>query len=200
MIISERIKFGSLLKHETKRHVLIKFLILFCILAGYTGYLSYEYGLATGGLLALIAWSFFVLCTPVADAGMLLDFPIRLLFKVRMWVTELMVWCIAIIVNIYALATTPEVYEKSIIGHVFHGILIQPNPYWGIILLSFAGTFLSVHFADELMDLVKHHEVSRSLKHRLLFEGIMMATIFVLIIAVYNILLHKLGLDISHLQ
>ena len=42
----------------------------------YFVYLVYEYGIEDGGMVTLLTWSFFVLCTPVADAGFLLDFPI----------------------------------------------------------------------------------------------------------------------------
>lgn len=199
MKANNSIEMSHLIEHETKRHVFIKFLILVAILVAYTGYLSYEYGFATGGILALISWSFFVMCTPVADAGMLLDFPIRLLFKIRMWVTELIVWLVAIAVNIYAIFLNPQVYENSMIGNIFYGILTQPYPYWSIIILSFFGTFLSVHFADELMDYIKHHEIQKTLKHRLIFEGIIMLAIFALILAVYNILLGRLGIDITSL-
>ncbi len=198
-ILTKKIHHSELLKHETKKHVFIKFLVLLGILIAYTGYLSYEYGFSTGGLLALVTWSFFVLCTPLADAGMILDFPVRLLFSLRMWITELIVWIIAISVNLYALFLNPEIYEKSFLGHVFYGILTQPIPYWSIIFLSFLGTFLSVHFADELMDYIKHTDVQKSLKHRLIFEGIVMISIFVLIFFTYSILLEKLGIDISEL-
>lgn len=190
----------QLVKHETKKTVFIKFIILVGILLAYTIYLSCEYGFATGGLLAIITWSFFVLCTPVADAGMLLDFPIRVLFRLRMWITELMVWSLAISVNVYALHASPDIYNKSFLGHVFHDILIHPVPYWSIIILSFLGTFLSVHFADELMDYVKHKDVQISTKHRLIFEGLIMIAIFLLIFFVYNILLEKLGIDASVFQ
>ncbi len=200
MIAKNNITAKNLVEHETKKHVLVKFLILVAILIVYTSYLSYEYGFATGGILALISWSFFVMCTPVADAGMLIDFPIRILFKIRMWATEAIVWGIAIGVNIYALAKNPEIYEHSIIGHIFYGILTQPYPYWSIIILSFIGTFLSVHFADELMDYIKHRDVQKSLKHRLIFEGVVMLAIFALILGVYNILLGKLGINITDLS
>ncbi len=196
---TKKIHHSELLKHETKKHVFIKFLILLAILISYTGYLSYQYGFSTGGLLAIITWSFFVLCTPVADAGMLLDFPIRIFFNLRMWITELMVWTTAISINIYAIFKNPSIYEKSFLGHIFYGILVQPIPYWSIIGLSFVGTFLSVHFADELMDYVKHTNIRKSLKHRLIFEGIVMASIFLLIFFVYHILLKKFGIDISEL-
>ncbi|MFT7533338.1 MAG: hypothetical protein ACI9FD_004374, partial [Gammaproteobacteria bacterium] len=59
--------------------VLVKFLLLCLVLFTYFAYLTYQYDLLTGGIASLITWSFFVLCTPIADAGFLLDFPIRIL-------------------------------------------------------------------------------------------------------------------------
>ncbi|MCK5574805.1 MAG: hypothetical protein KAI28_03285, partial [Sphingomonadales bacterium] len=69
---------------RTHSETLMKFLLLALVLVAYGGYLGFKYDLATGGLLAALTWSFFVLCTPVADAGFLLDFPLRLLFGIRM--------------------------------------------------------------------------------------------------------------------
>lgn len=78
------------MKHPPHQ-VLIKFCLLTLLLISYFGYLTYEYDLMTGGIAALITWSFFVLCTPIADAGFLLDFPMRLLFGIRMVVSEIVV-------------------------------------------------------------------------------------------------------------
>ena len=83
-----------------QRQVIIKFILLCGVFVGYFAYLSYEFDLMTGGIAALLTWSFFVLCTPVADAGFLLDFPIRLLFGVRMIVSEVAVWVLAFAINI----------------------------------------------------------------------------------------------------
>ena len=194
---TEKIKIHHLIKHETKRHAFIKFLILLAILFVYTAYLSYKYGFATGGLLSVITWTFFVLCTPLADAGMIINFPVRILFRIRMYITQSMVSAVATSINIYAITFSPEIYEKSFLGHVFYRILTQPIPYWSIIILSFLGTFLSVHFADELLDYIKYKDIEKSTKHRLLFEGITMVVIFLLIFFVYTILLKKLGIDVS---
>ena len=67
------ISLKHLLEHRPKREGLFKFLLLLAVLAGYFGYLSWEYDLKTGGVVAALTWSFFVLCTPIADAGFLLD-------------------------------------------------------------------------------------------------------------------------------
>ena len=74
---------------KPQRQVLMKFLLLLILMLGYFAYLSYEYDLLTGGIAALLTWSFFVLCTPIADAGFLLDFPLRLLFGIRMVLSEI---------------------------------------------------------------------------------------------------------------
>ena len=74
---------------HTHKQVLLKFLLLCLLMVGYFGYLSYEYDFVTGGVASLLTWSFFVLCTPVADAGFLLDFPLRVLFGIRMVVSEI---------------------------------------------------------------------------------------------------------------
>jgi hypothetical protein len=80
-----------------------KFLLLVALFALYFLYLIYEYGIQDGGLVTLLTWSFFVLCTPVADAGFLLDFPIRLLYKIKMIYTEIIVWILAISLSAYGI-------------------------------------------------------------------------------------------------
>jgi hypothetical protein len=55
----------------------IKFLLLFTILIFYFAFISFKYGVKDGFAITLLTWSFFVLCTPIADAGFILDFPIR---------------------------------------------------------------------------------------------------------------------------
>ena len=94
---------------ETHRETLYKFLILLAVLILYFSYLSYKYGILTGGIVSAITWSFFVLCTPIADAGFLLDFPIRLLFGIRMLHSELLVWAIAFSINGYTLYDDPAI-------------------------------------------------------------------------------------------
>ncbi len=38
-------------------------------------------------------------------------------------------------------------------------------PFWAIILVSALGTFMSVYFANELVDIVKHEEREKYKKH-----------------------------------
>jgi hypothetical protein len=187
----------AMLKSPHKQ-VALKFGLLICVLLGYFGYLSYEYGFATGGIVTVLTWSFFVLCTPVADAGFILDFPLRLLFGIRMVVSEIAVWVVAFAINAIVLIVSPASYSTTAITDVFHTILVTPYPYWAIIILSGLGTFLSVHFGDELMSVLHHRDRSYFHSHHFKHELILIA-FFIIALIGYSQLITSVGLgDVLH--
>jgi hypothetical protein len=183
--------------HKTHRQVYIKFALLSALMLGYFIYLSLQYGLLTGGVAALLTWSFFVLCTPIADAGFLLDFPLRLLFGIRMVVSEIAVWTAAILINGFTMVFASHHYDTTIITKLLQQIITTPYPYWGIVLLSGFGTFLSIHFGDELLDVFHHRDrnffQSHHFKHELILIGF-----FILIIFGYYNLINSLGIDVRN--
>jgi hypothetical protein len=176
-----------------QRQVWIKFALLCALLVFYVAYLTYHYNFRTGGIAALLTWSFFVLCTPVADAGLLLDFPLRLIFGIRMIVSELAVWALAILVNIAALLYGAGYYETTLVTQIMYQIITTPYPYWGIVFLSAAGTFLSIHFGDELMDVLHHRDRDFFHSHHFKYE-LILGLFFVAIIFIYYEMMRSLGL------
>jgi hypothetical protein len=75
-------------------------------------------------------------------------------------------------------------------------VLLNPYPYWAVILLSGAGTFLSIRFADELMDVVRHRD--RSFFHRHSFKHEIIIVIFLVVVLFgYYKLLASLGIEIN---
>lgn len=182
--------------HETKREVFTRFLIVLSVFLIYFAYVAYRFGVGHGLWITFLTWSFFVLCTPIADAGFLLDFPIRVFTGIRMIKSEAIVWLIAISLNVVTLLTHPELYEKTLLLSVFHHILTTPFPYWSIIFLSFIGTFLSIYFGDELLDVVYHHERAKYILHRDKYQIIAFFAVFLLTITVYNYLLNELGIHL----
>ena len=181
-------------KHETKRHITFRFLGVFLLVIAYFIYASLRFGAGHGFLVTILTWSFFVFCTPVADAGMFLDLPIRLLIKIRMLHSEVFVWIIAAIVNLIALISFKGVYQSTFLLQIFYNILTHPFPYGLIILLSAAGTFLSVYFGDELIDKVKHKDRKNFHKHKWKYRWIVIAFILVAIILLYYMLIHLMGI------
>lgn len=181
---------------QPKQQVVIKFLLLCMLLLSYFAYLSYEYDLITGGIAALITWSFFVLCTPVADAGFLLDFPLRLLFGIRMIISEIAVWVIAILINALALVFWSEYYQTTLLTQLMHAILVTPYPYWAVIVLSGIGTFLSIRFGDELMDVIHHKDRHFYHNHHFKHEMILFVFFLVVIFGYYE-LISTLGINLA---
>lgn len=177
-----------------RKQVLYKFVLLCILLVSYFAYLSFEYDLRTGGIASALTWSFFVLCTPIADAGFLLDFPLRLIFGIRMIISEIAVWALAITVNVVALFFFAEYYETTKLTMLLHVIVTTPYPYWAVILLSGIGTFLSIRFADELMDVIHHRD--RNFFHRHAFKHeILIVVFFVVVLFGYYELIVSLGID-----
>ena len=164
------------------KQVLTKFFLLLALIGGYFAYLCYEFDVLTGGVSALLTWSFFVLCTPVADAGFLLDFPLRLIFGIRMLISEIVVWIIAILANLLTLKYAVSYYDTTLVTKLLKQIILTPYPYWGVVLLSGMGTFLSIRFGDELMDVFHHRDRaffhSHQFKHELVLIAFFIFAIF----------------------
>ncbi len=179
---------------QPSHQVWIKFVFLCLILISYFFYLSYQYDFLTGGVASLITWSFFVLCTPVADAGFLLDFPLRVLFGIRMVLSEIAVWAIAILINISSLMYFSEIYETTLVTQTMKVILTTPSPYWLVILLSGIGTFLSIRFGDELMDVLHHQDRYFYLRHHFKHE-IILFIFFLFVLFGYYEIISSLGID-----
>lgn len=195
--LKQRICEHKYIQHETKRHVLKKFIILVSIVVLYFIFVSIKFGITNGFWITLLTWSFFVFCTPVADAGFLLDFPIRILTGIRMLHAEIGVWVFAGLLNAFTLTVNPSIYQKTIILQLFHYIITHPFPYWLIIVLSCIGTFLSIYFGDELMDVAKHKYREKYFKYKAKHEFIILLFLIVLIIVLYKFLLTQLGINIA---
>jgi len=184
------------LQHQTHREQIYKFLLLLAVLVGYFLFLSWKYDLATGGIVSALTWSFFVLCTPVADAGFLIDFPVRLITGLRMFLCELIVWAIAIALNIATVTLSPESYDKTFLTSLLYKIITTPWPYWSIVVLCAVGTFLSIRFGDEMMDVFAHKDRNFHHKHSFKFSLIAMAALALLVIWAYYHLIESLGIKL----
>jgi hypothetical protein len=103
------------IKHPTHKKTFLKFFLLIIILVSYFAYISWKYDASTGFSVSLLTWSFFVLCTPVADGVFILAFPIRLLFKIKMAITQTVLWFVAIGINLFMLSYMPDTYHITFI-------------------------------------------------------------------------------------
>ncbi len=194
--VDNKPKHHELVKHPTKRKVFVKFIAVVLVFAGYFLFVAGRLGFENGFYVTTLTWSFFVLSTPIADAGFLVDFPLRLLLGVRMIVSESIVWLMAITANVLALGFKPELYSSTDLLEVFKKILETPWPYWSIIALSAVGTFMSVIFGDELIDKVQHKDRKIYKKHKFKYRVVVMVFIIVAAIVLYDVLLKQLGYNL----
>lgn len=194
-IIKDKIGKRDYRIHKAKNHLLKKFILVALIVLLYSVFMSFKYGLGQGILVTLMTWTFFVFCTPIADAGSLLDFPLRLTTKIKMVHSEMFVWITAIIINGYMLLFNSKIYEKTALLKLFNHILLNPFPFWLIILLSALGTFLSVYFGDELLDVVEYNKRKEYKKHKSKFLLILTLLIAISIILIYFYLIKELGIN-----
>ena len=172
---------------------LIKFLSLLTVLVSYFSYVSYHYGIETGWVVTAITWSFFVLCTPIADGGFLIDFPVRFLFNVKMLHTEIFVWVLAITISSLTFWLHPQYFEVNVLTKIFYQILSHPWPFWSVILLSLIGTFASIVLADNIYDAFIFKDGLKLQKKKI----VLMAVIFGLTFYVYHQILLSLGINIT---
>ena len=180
-------------KNATHNETLLKFLGLVIIVISYFLYMSWKYDASTGLGVSLLAWSFFVLCTPIADGGFILAFPIRLLFKIKMSHTQVVLWFVAIGINVYFLAASPATYEFSFLTQLLKHILSEPYPYWSILIISAFGTFLSIFFGDEMMDVASHPERAANHLHGAKYRMLVVLGLGILTVVAYYYLLYGLN-------
>ncbi len=195
MEIRGRFKFLKEIQSDIKKHPAIKFTLIFLIISAYFFFTIKSNGLKDGLWVSLLTWSFFVLCTPIADAGILIDFPINLISGIKMIYSEIIVWVTAIGMNILILTTNPAIYEKTIILSLFKHIIQNPFPYSAIIILSALGTFISIHLADDITGR-KEKKIKKHLGFFAKHEVITFIFLIVMILIIYNFLLETLGINI----
>ncbi|MBP9812988.1 hypothetical protein KBC51_00925 [Candidatus Saccharibacteria bacterium] len=176
-------------KSNKKVHGIKKFIFLVSILLAYGLFVVFKFGIQDGLSVTLLTWAFFVTCTPIADAGFLVDFPVRVIFGFKMIFSELVVWVLATIIIVASLGLNPTIFETTKLLEIFHTVLINPWPLWSIIIASAIGTFLSIYIGDEIYNLVQmhnHHKRIRKLQYRRLILEILL---FIFVLLLYFALL-----------
>ena len=126
----------------------------------------------------------------------MVGFPLRIFSKVRMLHSQIAVWIIATFLNLYAFFFNPDIYHNTLILKLFHHILVQPFPYWIIIIISAIGTYLSVYFGDELLDVTTHKNREKYHKHMNKYQFITFVFLISIVVVIYDFLLKKMGITI----
>lgn len=179
--------------HDVRKIFANKFVAVFTIVVLYFIFASWHFGLKDGFLVMALTWSFFVLATPIPDGGIILDLPIRYFTGIKMLTSEIFVWAIAIGMNILCLVLNQEIYDKTFLLTIFKDIMIEPIPYSLIIILSGVGTFFTLYIGDEVYDVLSHKKSDRHKKHSQKLKLVVLVSIIVFVMIMYELLLKHLG-------
>ena len=135
--------------HKITKFQALKFSITCLLLVWYYGYLVGEFGLAVATQSILLTWTFFILCTPSTNGGIIIDIPFHVITGKRMLYSEIGIWCCALIYNIFMYHFYPAIYFKNPITDLLHQVLSRPWPYWLIIGICFLGTVYTLLVSDD---------------------------------------------------
>jgi len=116
-----------------------KFILTIILLFFYAYSLVNSYGWATSFEVTFLAWSFFLICMPLATGTVLIQTPLEFLFK-KIRYPQILAWTIAIIGNFICYNNFPNLYFKASSTHVFYNVLSDLKTYWPIIAVSFTST------------------------------------------------------------
>jgi hypothetical protein len=193
----QRLYFFKELRQYTHHHPVVKFFTVLLFFAIYLIFTVLHYGAERGIFISLLTWSFFVFCTPIADAGILIDFPLRLFTGLRMLYAELIVTLVAFLVTLAGFLVKPHLFEQTLILKLYKQIIFEPQ-FWPILILSALGTFFSVYFGDEVLDVIGQPNKQRLKyqKHFLKYRLIVFVFLLGFTIVLYYFLLQKLNITI----
>ena len=155
--------------------VVIMFILLMIFFIFYNGFYK-------GCIKSLFIWSFFVICTPIPEAGLLISLPLKRYFGLKMDLSQIAVSLLACIIIFYFYCIEQKIIKNNLIGNLFIGIMNYK--YYSIILLSIVSSVLTSNLLDNI---INHFINKDEINHLYLKIG----TIFIFIL-IYIYLLNNL--------
>ena len=168
-----------------------KFALVLGVILLYFCYVAWTEGIALGFTVVILTWCFFVFGTPVADAGALVDFPVRIITNNPFYRTEWIVFGVAATIIGVFLWASPKSYEATFLTRLLYKMATRPLSLYGmIVVLSIIGTLVSAYLENDVYNRVLYD------KGRLRSWRVWgLAVAFVLIWMVYIGILYHLGIQ-----
>ena len=173
-----------------------RFILVLAVLVAYAAYAIHSYGVKQGLSVTALTWAFFIFATPIADAGFLLAFPIRLITGLRMLYTQIGVWIAGLFLVAGYLLFSAGTFDKTPLLGLFHKIITMPWPLGLILVLSAVGTYVSILFDDDVVDIATAKDKKTRLRdeRRRLYYTVL---IFAITVVLYVVLLRATDTHIN---
>jgi hypothetical protein len=124
-------------KFQLTRFFLYTFFIFFLMFIFWAKFGAVKPAIQT----VLLAWSMFVLCIPYSHGRVILGVPYKIITGRVAAYPEVVMWLLAVILNIISYISIPNVYFYTTFNHMLYRIITTPWPYWLLIFVCALGTF-----------------------------------------------------------
>jgi len=170
-------------KHKTYL-VIYDFIVLVFLIVLIT-YVSYN-GYVKGCIKSLFIWAFFVLCTPIPEAGLIITLPLKRYLNIPMYISQTIVSFCALVILSYFYIHEKNIIKSYKIGKIF--IELITLKYFSIIILSVLSSILTSGLIDNF---INHYIYKHKLNY--LYTKIYIIVLCVMIyIYLLNSLLNKI--------
>ncbi len=158
--------------------IIFLFTLIFFII--YNGYIK-------GCIMSLFVWSFFVACTPIPEAGLLISLPLKKYFNISLHICQTFVSLIAIGMLYYFYLYEKTNIIKCIVGKLFLGLINLK--YFSIIIISTISSILTSELIDNVINNYIYKENIEYINIKISIIGI-----FVLVYTyLLNLLINKIN-------
>jgi len=150
---SNTTSFESNKKDEIELQIFNVVSILFSVLFIYYLFL---YGIKEGLFKAVLIWAFFVVATPIPEAGLLLTMPLKKLLSIPMYITQFIASIIAFIYIMFSYFN----YKKLMIAGTLGKFLVKilDNNYYSIFILCILSSTGITYLLDLFIDSIVYNE------------------------------------------
>lgn len=162
---------------------LVSFVTAVSITLAYAIAAIFYYGFVDGLSVTAITWCFFIFATPVANASILLDLPLRLVTQLPMVHIQIYVYLFALFLVFYHIFAKSHLFDLHPHHRILYQMFTRPFSDYGLLLVVCAiGTVATLQIGDGFMDyIMAKKKMTRKEKHLFLIVCLCFVTYFILI-------------------
>lgn len=123
--------------------IVLIFLLLLIFYIFYNGYFK-------GCIKSLFLWAFFVICTPIPEAGLLFSLPLKRYFNIPMHICQVLVSVLALGMLFYFYSYEKKTIKTYLIGKLFLELINLK--YFSIIIISIISSVFTSEFINNIID------------------------------------------------
>jgi len=161
--------------------IVILFLFTFIFFVVYNGFLK-------GCIKTIFIWAFFILCTPIPEAGLLVSLPLKKYVNISIHISQIVISFIALMILIYFYYYEKKTINSCLIGKLFLELI--KYKYFSIIAISIISSIFTSEFIDNLID----NYINNEKIYNIQFKLFMIACFVLFYSFILNSLINKINM------